>query len=401
METGVSFKETSSWTRFYDGEVVAVAQSGKVMLASDEKNGPRIVGVENNKAKEFKPSDKGSDVFVRQQSGAHAAFNPSSAICAAVLHYPRTSRPHKLVLLDTKTGSGIKLGEEVFVSGKSWESGKYCNPLIWLNDEMLGVFSSGDRNEAQSGIRTSLGCKNILSLYTHVCENSENDLFLLRSIEFNDMLIRAAHALPGDSFVVVHDDEKEGQSRSAIRVFTPDEKPGTFEARSFIFPQRFSSMGRVHISPMVDSGMIAVGASTESDIYLLDARSLSCVAKLTITDPLVLMCASPLKSYLLLVTEPESASMHVPKTVSLLVCGEPKKAKIAMSDECIDKSEDVSLISWTDSNDIIMKKNSELYGAALNVLMAKNGSTITIRKNSSNKKNLVEKLRGSFEKFFN
>lgn len=426
METSVSYKETGSWKNLYGGEVVAVAQSGTVLLTCDETNGPSIVVVENGTAKKFASHHKGSEIFAGPQSGAHAAFSPSSALCAAVIFkdivskkqdtyvnsgsssqfslddFSTTVREYKLAFFDVQTGKSLTLETKIPVSGKNWESGKYCNPLVWLNDEMLGIFSSGESQEAQQKISSSLtNIKNTLTLYSLVPEGSEVALFSKKAINFDGMLLRAAHSLGKSSFLVVHDDQKEGNVCSAIRRFAHGEESENFASSAFIFPARFSSMGRVHIAPIAEKKMVAVAASTEPTMYLLDAENLLCLATLTLTDPLITLCASPFKPYLMLVTEPHGTAVYAPKTVSLLSCGELKKAHIMMSDKCVDKEETVSLIEWTESNDILMQKNSGLYGAAASVLIAQaKKPTLAIRKNSSNK-NLVEKLRGSFSKLFN
>jgi len=268
---------------------------------------------------------------------------------------------------------------------------------------MLAVFSSGDASkEAQQKINSSLASiKNSLTFYRLVREGSEFGLFPEGVTNFDGMLLRAAHSLGKGSLLVVHDDEKEGEARSAIRLFALGEESETFGSHTFIFPARFSTMGRVHIAPIAEKKMVAVGASTEPTIYLLDTENVSCLAKLTLTEQLVTFCASPLKPYLFLVTEPTTTATFPPQTVALLACDEPKKAKIVMSDECIDGKDSVSFAVWAPSNEILMKKDSGLYGVAASVLMAKKGKKSDLMRKNSSHKNLAEKLRGSFSKLFN
>jgi hypothetical protein len=405
METGasnVSQSTTDLWSDLGLSKKFTpslVSPSGSCIISSDDKNGVALIKIMLMGKEVCCFTDSEHTVLTYPASGPHAAFTQDSLYAAIVLTEQFSSKKPMLHLFDCEKGQEIDLGDDVpFVSRRSFESGKSCNPLLWLSNfwgvegDTLAVLSSGDPQEAQKPVLNSIkNFTNQIDFYYRDFDTFGKNLVLMASLALPARLIRALQLYPhtdlqGDAFALVSDYHNQQGVRSALQFFEPSENFPQFDTRLYVFPERFKEGTRIHMSFVRGNGLVAVGASEGTTLFLIDPITASCVITLKFSRALAGFVASPASGalsescYLFAVMQSRKGGQKG----ALIHLADELNPKIIMNGRCAEHRDPITSLMWSTQSTIILQKEQGLCAAALSVL-ARSGknNTSLMRRNSS------------------
>lgn len=407
METGasnVSQNTTDLWSDLGLSKKFTpslVSSSGTCIISSGHKEGVSFIKLMPTGKEVCSFTDPEHMVLAYPESGPHVAFTQNSSYAAIIFTEQFSAQKPMLRLFDCNKEQEMRLGDDMpFLSGRDFPSGKSCNTLLWLKNfwgvkgDTLAVLSSGDSREAHRPVLNSIEkYTNQIDFYYCDFDASGNHLVPMTSLVLPGRLIRALQSYAytqsqGDAFALVGDYRTEGAVRSALQVFEPSENFPQFDTRLYVFPERFKEGTRIHTAFVRGNGLVAVGASGGTTLFLIDPITASCVITLKFSRALAGFAASPAlgalseSCYLFVLMQSRKGGQKG----ALIHLADELNPKIIMSGRCAENGDPISSLMWSTESTIILQKEQGLSAAALSVL-ARSGKNDTslMRRNSSKK----------------